>query len=764
MEIEGYVERIRYRNEENGYTVLSLMTAESKEMTCVGKFPMISEGAYIEVEGDLVVHASYGEQLKVRSFSERPPKDMIAMERYLGSGAIKGIGAALAKRIVEKFKEDTFRIIEEEPHSLAMVKGISSKKAREIAVQFSEKKQMREAMMFLTEFGISNLLAVKLFQKYQSGLYQVMKENPYRLAEDISGIGFKKADEIAKKIGIEPDSEFRIESAICYALSQASGQGHMFLPVDQLYSDCVQLLQIEISEFDHYLCNLSMQKKIVIKPVDGENVVYSSVYYFMELNCARLLMDLNLKCQVDEKKIKKALAQFSADEKIELDQMQQQAVITAMKSGVMVLTGGPGTGKTTTINAIIYTYEQEGMEILLGAPTGRAAKRMTETTGCEAQTIHRLLEFSNSAPLDGDEDRREFERNPGHTAFERNETNPLEADVIIIDEMSMVDIYLLHALLKAIEIGTRVILVGDVDQLPSVGPGNVLKDMISSECFPVVCLKQIFRQAAQSDIVVNAHKINEGIVPDINNKSEDFFLIERDQVIQIQNIILELVMKKLPKYVKVSPFDIQVLTPQRKGELGAERLNEILQQFLNPQSEEKKQWEQGSRMFREGDKVMQTKNNYQLKWEQFGYGHFAFASGVGVFNGDIGIIREINTYANTITVEFEEGKEAVYTPAEADDLELAYAITIHKSQGSEYSAVVLPILAGPSLLYYRNLLYTAVTRGKKCVCIVGKRSMVEKMIANESEQKRYTSLKLRLQESQKQVLGELVTPNSTMEW
>lgn len=744
METEGYVEKIRFRNEENGYTVLSLVKEGEEEVTCVGVFPVVGEGEYIVVQGELVTHSSYGEQIKVSSYAQRPPKAPVAMERYLGSGAIKGIGAALAHRIVEKFKDDTFRIMEEEPECLARVKGISEKKAREIGVQFSEKKQMRDAMIYLSNFGISNRLSVKIYQKYGLRLYEILKENPYRLADDIEGIGFKLADEIARKAGILADSEFRIESAVYYVLMQAGGQGHVYLPVNELYQKSCELLGVEIDSFDFYLKELGMQKKIVVKKLEEEYAVYASVYYYMELSCARMLHDLNVSYSVSEAVEKKAIENFRKNSEIVLDEMQEMAVKKAMQSGLMILTGGPGTGKTTTINAIIQIFEAEGMELLLAAPTGRAAKRMSETTGYEAQTIHRLLEFSKGGALDSE---REYERHPGKTVFERNESNPLETDAIIIDEMSMVDIYLFYALLKAIPVGCRVIFVGDVNQLPSVGPGNVLRDMIVSECFPVVKLTRIFRQAAKSDIIVNAHLINEGKMPVLDNQSEDFFFLEREEIIKIQNVMLELVLKKLPKYVNATPFDIQVLTPQRKGELGVERLNEILQQFLNPPEEKKVEKEMARGIFREGDKVMQTRNNYQLAWEQYGYGHVSFAKGAGVFNGDMGIIRQINTFDHTITVEFEEGKEAVYGEAEAEELELAYAITIHKSQGSEYPAVVMPLLSGTAMLFNRNLLYTGVTRGKKCVTIVGRRRMVEQMVANTNEQKRYSSLSLRIRES-----------------
>lgn len=739
--VEGYIDKIVFRNAENGYTVLSLVN-DGDEITCVGTFSFINEGEYVKMQGSYIEHAVYGEQLKVSSYEVKEPTDLFSMERYLGSGAIKGVGSALAARIVRKFKDETFRVIEEEPERLTEVKGISERIAREIAVQFEEKKELRNAMIFLQQYGISLNLGVKIYQEYGSRMYEILKQNPYKLAEDITGVGFKIADEIAEKVGIGSDSDFRIKAGILHVLQDASGQGHTYLPEKILYQKTAELLAIDAEKIEHHIMDMVMNKQIVVKQEKDEVRVYSSYYYYAELNCAKMLLDLNISCEYTETEFEYRMKQLEQEMDVELDVMQRKAILEAARHGLTIITGGPGTGKTTTINAIIQFFEREEMAVLLAAPTGRAAKRMSETTGYEAQTIHRLLELTGNVE---DSDRQRMR-------FERNEENPLEADVVIVDEMSMVDINLLHALLKAIVVGTRVIFVGDVNQLPSVGPGNVLKDMIASECFSVVRLTKIFRQAAESDIIMNAHKINAGEAIKMDNKSMDFFMLQRDNANAIISVIIQLVRDKMPKYVNATMHDIQVLTPMRKGELGVERLNQILQEYLNPKSSNKKEKLVQNRIFREGDKVMQIKNNYQLEWEIRSKYGIAQDSGTGVFNGDCGVIKEINTFAETLTVEYEEGKMVEYSFGDLDELELAYAITIHKSQGSEYPAVVMPILTGPRMLFNRNLLYTAVTRARKCVTIVGSANMVQNMIANVNEQKRFSSLHVRILELENKVL------------
>ena len=738
--VTGYIDHIIFRNEDNGYTVMVLKGVKDEdELTCVGTFPVITQGASIEAEGSFIQHPVYGKQFQAVRLTEKMPEDAMAMERYLGSGAIKGIGAALAGRIVRHFGSDTLRIVEEEPERLAEIKGISEKKAHEIAIQIAEKSEMRKVMMFLQKYGISLNLGAKIYQKYGDSVYSVLQENPYRLADDISGVGFKIADEIAYRIGIHTDSDYRIKSGLSYTLLQAGGEGHVYLPKEELFKRAEQLLGVDASYMEKHLVDLSMERKIIQKEEKGQVLVYPAQYYYLELNTARMLRELDIDCPEDEERVERRISQIQKETGTVLDEMQEKAVKEAAGHGLLVLTGGPGTGKTTTINAIIRFFESEGAELRLAAPTGRAAKRMTEATGYEAQTIHRMLELTGMP-----EDDREGQ--PVH--FERNAENPLEADVIIIDEMSMVDIHLMHSLLMAVTAGTRLILVGDENQLPSVGPGNVLRDIIRSGQFPVVELKKIFRQASESDIVVNAHKINRGEQIEINNKSRDFFFLKRYDADIIIRVVIALIQEKLPKYVEAKPFEIQVLTPMRKGLLGVERLNQILQRYLNPPDPSKKEKEIGQGLFREGDKVMQIRNNYQLEWEVRGRYGIPVDKGVGVFNGDTGIIRMINEFAELAEVEFEDGRYAQYTFKQLDELELAYAVTIHKSQGSEYPAVIIPILSGPRMLMNRNLLYTAVTRARKCVTVVGSEETFREMINNEKQQRRYSSLDRRIQEAE----------------
>lgn len=729
--INGYVDHIIFRNNDNGYTVL-VMICDEEELTCVGVFSDIAEGECIEAKGEYTDHPTYGRQFAVKSFEEKAPQDALAIERYLGSGAIKGIGIALAARIVRRFKEDTFRIIEEEPERLAEVKGISQRKAMEIADQVNEKRDLRQAMIFLQQYGISTTLAVKIYNTYGQEVYSILKENPYRMADDVDGVGFRTADEIASRVGIRTDSDFRIRSGIQYALLQASNEGNTYLPMPELTQRASALLEIEPEYIEKHYMNLAMDRKIIMRQVDDVTQIYVSAFFYMEANAATMLKNLDASFDVPDIEIEARLRQIEKQTKMDLDEHQVEAVKEAVRNGVLVITGGPGTGKTTTINTIIKYFESEGMDIFLAAPTGRAAKRMSETTGFEARTIHRMLELNGGVE--------------GNAGFERNEQNPLETDVIIIDEMSMVDISLMYSLLKAIVAGTRLILVGDVNQLPSVGPGNVLKDIIDSGLFHTVMLTKIFRQASTSDIIVNAHKINRGEPVELDNKSMDFFFLKRYDADKIINVTLQLILQKLPKFVGASMMDIQVLTPMRKGLLGVERLNTVLQMYLNPPDKRKKEKEHGTTLFREGDKVMQIKNNYQLEWEIRSKYGLCIDKGTGVFNGDTGIIEEINDFAETVTVCFDEGRMVEYPYKLLEELELAYAVTIHKSQGSEYPAVVIPLLSGPRMLMNRNLLYTAVTRAKKCVTIVGNDTTFEQMIANNSQLKRYSGLRDRLVE------------------
>lgn len=763
IQIEGCVNNIVYRNEDNGYTVFELATKDSTDMlTLVGSFSYISEGEYFRLTCQETQHNVYGKQYKVIEAENIEPEDADAMERYLGSGAIKGIGKALAKRIVSEFGDETFRVIEEEPERLADIKGISERMARAISESFYDKRELRTAMMFLQRYGISSNLSVKIYKQYGAGIYEVLKNNPYRLAEEVKGIGFKTADEIALRGGISIDSKYRTRAGILYVLSEAVGLGHTFLPENEFFEMTAKLLDIEPDAIEMPLDSLIMDRKVIPSDMplnkadslsneagmDDENVLpekvrcyYLAPYYYMELAVARMLLDLDVKQKANREKTERYIKEIEESLSVELDPIQRDAIFAAAGNGVLILTGGPGTGKTTTINALIRFFENEGMDILLAAPTGRAAKRITETTGREASTIHRMLQMKGG--VDDDESARKDDR---HGSFEKNETNPLEADVIIIDEMSMVDIALMHALLRAVSQGTRLIMVGDANQLPPVGAGNVLKDIIASGRFTTVRLTKIFRQAAVSDIVVNAHKINNGEEIALDNKSKDFFFLQRDNINDIRGLIIALVRDKLPSYVKASSGDIQVLTPMRKGELGVEKMNTVLQEYLNPPSPSKKEKVYGDITFREGDKVMQIKNNYQIEWESRNSRGFLKSSGSGIFNGDCGIIKSINTYADEMEIVFDDDKTVFYPFSGLDELELAYCITVHKSQGSEYPAVVMPLLSGPWQLFNRNLLYTAVTRAKKCVTIVGSRQAVSSMIKNEKEQNRYSGLKVHLEE------------------
>ncbi|HIW60695.1 MAG TPA: ATP-dependent RecD-like DNA helicase [Candidatus Anaerobutyricum avicola] len=726
--LEGYVSHIRFHNEENGYTVLELETTHGDEIL-VGTFHYINEGEYLSAEAEFTEHPAHGPQYQVTSYQVKEPEGKEAMERYLGSGAVRGIGPALAARIVKKFKGDTFRIFEEEPERLAEVKGISLHKAMNFAVQFQEKQEMRHAMMFLSEYGIANHLAVRIFEEYGDKMYEILRTNPYKLAEDIHGIGFRIADAIAAKAGIAADSEHRICAAILYTMQQSVGAGHVYLPREILCRNTGQMLGMPPEYIGDHLISLVMDKKLMIRVKGEEEHVYLSSYYFMEKNTASMLLNLDLKFPAEEETLGRQIAALEEKTKIRLDDQQKAAVRQALTEGVLVVTGGPGTGKTTTINLMIQCFQAEDMDIVLAAPTGRAAKRMTEATGCEAKTIHRLLELNGGI------------ENGESYHFEKNEDNPIEADVIILDEMSMVDISLMYSFLKAVLPGTRLILVGDSNQLPSVGAGNVLKDIIESGVFPVVRLSKIYRQEETSQIVLNAHKINEGEQITLNNRNRDFFFFEKKDIRSVTAGVIYLVKNRLPEYVGVNPFEIQVLTPMRKGELGVEHLNQVLQYYLNPASPDKEEREVHVGVFREGDKVMQVKNNYKIEWKVVNRKGFSVEEGLGVFNGDMGVIRKINTFTEKITVVFDENRQVEYPFSNLDELELAYAITIHKSQGSEYPAVVLPLLNGPSILCNRNLLYTAVTRAQRCVAIVGRQAMVEQMIRNESEQKRYTGLK-----------------------
>ncbi|QUH28992.1 SF1B family DNA helicase RecD2 [Vallitalea guaymasensis] len=732
--IEGIIEEIIYRNENNGYCVCEI-SMEEEDITCVGTMLGVSEGEQIRAVGEYVSHHTYGRQFQIESYQSFIPQDRHSVLRYLSSGAIKGIGPALAKRIVKKFGDDSFRIIEEEPETLALVKGISEKKANEVANIFYEQREMRKTIIFLQEYGISLTYAIKIYNRYKERTMDIVGNNPYKLAEDIIGIGFKTADEIAMKMGIDKDSVHRVKAGIMFILGRASLNGHTYLPKNDLIDKAEEMLLVPYELIENALIELQINKQIISKEVEDRVITYNMMFYHLELNVARKIYDLaqfdyDLPGNVDNE-----IKVIEENSDIVFDDYQRQAIKEGIKNGVIVVTGGPGTGKTTTINSIIDLLERQGLDVMLAAPTGRAAKRMTEATGRQAQTIHRLLEISFMNSEDN------------NNKFEKHEDNPLECDALIIDEASMVDIVLMNSLLKAVIPGTRLIIVGDKDQLPSVGPGNVLKDIIESNKVKVVKLEKIFRQARESAIIMNAHKINSGEHIDLANKKSDFFYIKRATAGSILDEMKTLTKTRLPKFANCSPFDgIQILSPMRKGLLGTINLNKELQATLNPPKKDKNEKVFRDVLFREGDKVMQIKNNYNLAWQIKNEYNFTIDEGVGVFNGDIGTIIEINQYTNKLKVKFEDDKVVEYEYANLEELELAYAVTIHKSQGSEYPVVVIPLLTGPSMLLIRNLLYTAVTRAKKYVVIVGLDTTIYQMIDNDKEIERYSTLRLRIQE------------------
>ncbi len=733
---EGVVSRIIFRNEENGYTVFALEERGEDERICIGNLPALKEGECIAVEGTVLEHPIYGEQLKVERFEYREIEEADVMERYLASGAVKGVGAALASRIVKRFGEDTLRILREEPERLAEVKGISDRKAQEIGVQVAEQEEMRSALVFLSEYGLSLSLSVKVFRFYGREVYSVIRDNPYQLAEDIDGVGFKTADEIARRGGFAEDSEYRLQAGLLYVLYLATVSGHLYLPEEVLIRNAEEILMPERELLIHALDTLIMERRVIAKRAAEGVRVYLSSYYYLELNCAQMLKELNRPVPIKEEEVEAHLARIGKSGDIELDPEQRRAVSYAARNGVLLLTGGPGTGKTTTINAMIRYFETSGMRFVLAAPTGRAARRMTEATGYEASTIHKLLEVNAAT---GDRDDR--------TVFGRNEEHPLEVDVVIIDEVSMVDIFLLHALLRALPGGTHLILSGDADQLPSVGPGDVLRDILLAGCFPTVTLTKIFRQANGSEIVMNAHRINKGeqILLE-NRRGGDFFYLSGNEAPSIIRRLIRLIRSEIPKNIGVDPFDVQVLTPMRKGVLGVEELNRTLQEAINPPSSKKDEVSQGSRIFRTGDKVMQIRNNYQIEWEIRGISGIAVERGNSIFNGDMGVIKEVRHFSSELLIEFDGGRFVEYPFPMLEELEHAYAVTVHKSQGSEYPVVLLPVLSGPPILMTRNLLYTAVTRARQLVVLLGREEAIRGMIRNRSERDRYTSLREHLQE------------------
>ena len=740
MKYTGYVEYFTYRKEETGYGIFNFVSddLEDGEIKCLGTVAGVEVGDNLEIEGEEVVHPVYGPQIKITSYKVLPKEDIFSIERYLASGAVKGIGAALAARIVKKFKTDTFRIMEEEPERLAEIKGISERMARDIGVQIIEKRDLREAVIFLSQYGISDSMALKIYNRFKGDLYAIFRENPYKLADEIRGIGFKTADEIATKAGIPEDSPDRIGCGILYVLNNYAADGNTFMSKEKLVEEAAGLLKVSEEKVAEQLIPLQMGNKIVQKP-NGQ--VYLQSLYFAELTIANRIKELKgafTRRPLNSKEKKEVLDRIQTireEDGLSLDDTQTDAVVSAVSNGLFILTGGPGTGKTTTIRAIIRYFDNLEQTVFLCAPTGRAAKRMEEATGYSAMTIHRLLEVSG-APDDADV-----------AVFNRNEWNPLEADVIIVDEMSMVDTLLFKALLSAVPTGCRLILSGDSNQLPSVGPGNVLKDLLGAGVMEQITLEKIYRQSEGGDIVLNADRIRRGILPDVSMTGGDFFFVGRNSSQSISRDLILLMQDKIPDKFRIPAKQVQVLTPMKAGNVGVHALNNLLQEKCNPADSHKGELQRGDTVFRLGDKVMQIKNNYNTKWQIRGINRIVGDEGEGVYNGDTGTVTEVNTFEKSLTVTFEDNKEVVYEKEMLEELELAYAITIHKSQGSEYPAVILPLLDGPKMLYTRNLLYTAVSRGTRLVMILGKWDAVKRMVETEGDFKRDTGLPERLKEA-----------------
>lgn len=720
---QGTVNEIIYQNDDNGYAIFDLDAGDEGLITCVGTLPFIKCGEILIVSGVWVNHPSYGEQLKVAFFQRVEPESKDALLTYLSSGVVKGIGPATAKKIVNRFGEDSLHIIVDTPQRLADISGITMEKAMKISESYMAVYDKEQLILFLQKYGISACYAVKIYDILGKNAVEIIKENPYTLCEHIRGISFKTADMVAAKVGGAPNSVFRIKSGIKYILTFfAAGEGHTYLKREALVNATARMLNVNGLEAENALIGLLSENELICKNFDGEDCIFMPVLYYAEHTAAMCIKEL-MSCG-EKERVKNVEAEIEKTENetgIMLAEKQREAVLCAFGSGVTVITGGPGTGKTTTINFIIRLFEKSKKKIALAAPTGRAAKRMTELSGREAKTIHRLLEVGFT---EGDVLRE----------YIRESIEPLEEEVVIIDEVSMVDAVLMSSLLSAIKPGAHVILVGDRDQLPSVGAGNVLSDIIASGLVPTVCLDTVFRQAEESMIVVNAHKINMGEYPLLNKKDKDFFFVEAEDIYKTADVLTDLVCRRLPSAYGFDPMsDIQVITPMKKTQNGVYALNAALQDLLNPQEAGRNERTFQNRILREGDKVMQIKNNYDLRWKRSDG-----EEGYGVYNGDMGRITEVKN--TSVTILFDDGKNVVYENAMLDEIELAYAITVHKSQGSEFKTVVIPIFWGTEKLFSRNLLYTAVTRAREMVVLVGQKSALKKMVDNDYETKRFSSL------------------------
>jgi exodeoxyribonuclease V alpha subunit len=728
--LNGFVENIVFKSEDTGYVVCKIRS-ENNLISAVGTVPFMKEGQNVKLTGYWTVHKQFGNQFNIQDYEELLPNSLDGIEKYLSAGIIHGIGPVTAKKIIEKFGAETLEIMENNIEKLMEIEGIGEKKFQIIYESYIEQQGLKDIILYFHKHGVTNNQCVKLYKKFGPNAKQIVSDNPYILCDEISGIGFKTADRIAMSIGVESSSEFRIQSGIKYVMNQFCAAGNTFMPKNNIIEECEKNLFISKELIEKNIYDMAAEQKIIIERVNDVEVGFLLQYYYCELGVTSKIITLGLQqIQTINSDVDFEIDVFEKEQKIQFAPSQREAIIGAFNNGIEIITGGPGTGKTTIIKAIIHIYENNGMKVILGAPTGRAAKRMTESTGREAKTIHRLLEMGVS---DDDE-----------SVFEKGESSPLGCDVIIIDEASMIDIMLMQNLLKAINLGTRLIIVGDVDQLPSVGPGNVLKDLIESEYIKVVRLKEIFRQGAESLIVINAHRINEGQMPLLNQKDKDFFFISEENQEKILNTIIDLMNRRLPKFNKSWEIlkDMQVLTPMRKGMLGVNNLNIRLQEIFNSPSKDKKEKTSRDILFREGDKVMQTKNNYTLKWIRVnGFGE---NEGVGVFNGDLGFIESIDEERKALTIIFDEERKVVYDFNFLDELDLAYATTIHKSQGSEFKVVIIPVFMGSPFLMNRNLLYTGITRAKQLVVVVGFQKALMYMINNKNSVERYSALKHRI--------------------
>lgn len=729
-QIEGTVDSIIFRNDENGYVISRIKEDAKSIITIVGCIPYISEGQSLKLQGGWVIHPKFGRQFKVESCEEIIPDTKKGIEKYLASGIISGIGPVTAKKIVKKFGMETFNILENHIERLKEIEGIGDKKISKIQETYEEQKEVRNIIMFFQEYGISINYCIKIYKKFKGESIKIVKQNPYILTESIAGIGFKTADKIARNLGVDVNSPFRLQSGINYVVNQFSALGNTCMPIDKLIKEGKEILNVKEEDIKENILQNAIEGKLRVEIVEEKEYVFSIPYYYCELGVTKNILKLSLYKHKDlDMTVEEEIKKFENENNIEFSPSQREAIMGAFLNGVEIITGGPGTGKTTIINCISDIYEKYGYKVCMAAPTGRAAKRMTEATGKDSKTIHRLLEMGV-----GEEE-----------IFSKSEETPLECDVVIIDEASMIDIMLMNSLLKAISIGTRLIIVGDVDQLPSVGAGNVLRDLIDSDCVKIVRLKDIFRQSENSMITINAHKINNGKMPILNEKDKDFFFLKGNSNEEILDILLGLVDKRLPRFNK--EWDrlkhIQILSPMRKGVLGVENLNKSLQMVLNPPLKEKKEKKFKEYIFRVGDKIMQTKNNYNIKWEKID--KYDKEDGMGIFNGDIGYIEDINEENNNMTIIFDEEKKVIYEDMYLDEIDLAYAITIHKSQGSEFPAVIIPAFMGPPMLMNRNLLYTGITRAKELVVVVGKLKALKFMVDNNRSFERYSLLKWRIE-------------------